>query len=349
MKLPRILPYLLLPTAMLALIIGIITGWERLGISLSTHLPHGEHGALIVGCFLGGLVMLERAVAVGQLWAYSGSALCGLSLLLFLAGQPAIGIAGITLAACMYILVLLYQQIKQPDHSLLVSILGGFCLLTGNSLLFLHDLYPLAVNWWVGFLLFTILGERLSLSDNLRTYKLRNLMLVSFVFIGLLLPFHWYGARIFGISLVVLGGWLLYSENYTFQLDHYKRYMNTAMILAYSWLIVTGGLMLSGGIYYDAQLHSFFIGFVFSMIFAHAPLMLQRVLKFSGELYHPFEFALLLILQVSLLVRISGRIAGNEYLIRWGGFTNGIIIMLFLLTIATVAWNVKKKVNYEGY
>jgi len=312
-------------------------------------LPHGDHGALMIGCFLGGLVMLERAVALGKVWAYSASALCGVSLILILAGMSAPGYAGIALASFIYILLLLYQQYKMPDHSLLVSILGGFCLLTGNSLLLLHDLYPLSVSWWMGFLLFTILGERLSLSENMHLFKRINLLLISLVFIGLLLPFHMYGSLILGLALIILGSWLLFSENYSFRIHAYKRYMNIALMMAYCWLIVTGSLLLSGAMYYDAQLHSFFIGFVFSMIFAHAPMMLQRVLGVAGLLYHPAELVLLLLLQISLILRISGSITGNAYLVRWGGFSNGIIMLLFLLTIPLVAWKNKTKTSYERY
>jgi hypothetical protein len=334
---------------MLTLVLGILTGWERLGFTTSASLPHGDHGAIMIGCFLGGLIMLERAVSLGKTWAYAGSVLCVLSLILILAGESAYGYAGITMAAFVYILVLLYQQHKLPEQNFLVSILGGFCLLTANTLLFIHDLYPLAVNWWIGFLLFTILGERLSVKSIRQKNSLLPILLVSSVFIGLLLPFHHAGAPVFGTSLILLGLWLLYSENVSFQGMHFTLHMNTALLFAYVWLIITGGLMLAGGLYYDAHLHSFYVGFVFSMIFGHAPLMIQRVLSLKAELYHPLEFVLLLALQISLVLRISGSIAGNEYLIRWGGLFNGIIILLFLLTNATVAWNYKKKTRYERY
>jgi hypothetical protein len=60
------------------------------------------------------------------------------------------------------------------------------------------------------------------------------------------------------------------------------RYIAVALLAGYFWLGVAGllGLRFGGetaGLHYDAFLHSIFVGFVFSMIFAHAPIILPAV------------------------------------------------------------------------
>lgn len=339
--------YVLMPAAMLALVLGIITGWERLGWQTARELPHGEHGGLMVACFLGGLVMLERAVAIGKPWSYSGSALCAVGLILFLLDLPYLATVSITLAAAVYVFMLVRQQSMHHEKSNLISLLGAFCLLTGNALLLIHDLYPISVNWWMGFLLFTILGERLSLSQELSSGNIWSLILVILVITGLLLPFHGAGAPVFGSGLLLTGLWLLFSERYSFRINKLKRYMNLAIVFACGWLVVTGTLLLADPTYYDALLHSFFVGFTFSMIFAHAPMMVPRVFRFDAKLYHPAFYYLLIALQLSLISRILGSLQGHELMIRWGGLLNGVIILAFLLTMALVVWSGRREIRFN--
>jgi hypothetical protein len=71
----------LLALAILALLAAIWAGWVRLG----WHWPVPEagftliHGTLMVSAFLGTLIALERAVALGQRWMYVGPLLTGLA------------------------------------------------------------------------------------------------------------------------------------------------------------------------------------------------------------------------------------------------------------------------------
>ena len=69
------------------------------------------------------------------------------------------------------------------------------------------------------------------------------------------------------------------------------RYMAVALLTGYAWLAVAGVLWLdigqmsftdlgraAHGTAYDAMLHAVFLGFVISMIFAHAPVIVPAVL-----------------------------------------------------------------------
>jgi hypothetical protein len=117
--------------------------------------------------------------------------------------------------------------------------------------------------------------------------------------------------------------------------------MAAALLTGYAWLAVAGGLwagagqMTDGGAY-DAELHAIFLGFVMSMVFAHAPVIvpsvLGRPLPFRGYLYVP-----LVLLHVSLILRLAGGDwAGSTVAWQWGGSLNETAILLFLAMAAAL-------------
>ena len=81
---------------------------------------------------------------------------------------------------------------------------------------------------------------------------------------------------------------------------------------------------------YDAYLHSIFLGFVFSMLFAHAPIIFPAVLGYP-VVFHPGFYVFLVTLQVSLLARVSADLMGNWQLRLWAGVLNGIALLLFIV------------------
>ena len=86
----------------------------------------------------------------------------------------------------------------------------------------------------------------------------------------------------------------------------------------------------SAGPRYDAMLHAIFLGFVFSMIFAHGPIILPTI---TG-LPLPFQNCFYLhagLLHASLLLRVVGDLGAWLSLQRWGGLLNAVAVILFLL------------------
>lgn len=65
----------------LSLIAGIWAGLVRLGwrLPVPSVAAMSDHGALMIGGFLGTLISLERAVALARGWAYAAPLLTGLS------------------------------------------------------------------------------------------------------------------------------------------------------------------------------------------------------------------------------------------------------------------------------
>ena len=79
----------ILALAMLALLSGLAGGLARLGWPLPVAAPLvAFHGPLMVAGFLGTVIGLERAVALGRSWAYAGPIASGLGALTLAAGEP---------------------------------------------------------------------------------------------------------------------------------------------------------------------------------------------------------------------------------------------------------------------
>ena len=124
------------------------------------------------------------------------------------------------------------------------------------------------------------------------------------------------------------------------------RYSALLLITGYVWLLVTGLVFIFGNYLtfgYDAALHSFFVGFVFSMIFSHAPIILPAVLKLPIKLFRPFLYLWFLLLQLSLLLRVGADIGGHQALRKIGGLMNGVAILLFFVSVLAIVRQELKK------
>ena len=144
-----------------------------------------------------------------------------------------------------------------------------------------------------------------------------------------------------GLGLTGLGFWLLRYDmaKRSIRLQGLSRFMGLALYIGYGWLITAGLLMIwtgavTGGYWYDAILHSIFLGCVFSMIFGHAPVIFPVVLKLPVAFRPSFYFHLGL-LHLSLLLRIAGDISQIDPLRKWGSLLNAVAILLFLYNTVT--------------
>jgi len=119
---------------------------------------------MILG-FLGSLISLERAVALQAKWTYSSPVLfaSGTILSLFPATQGP-GYVVLILASFIFFLVMLYLTNKQNINFNIVMTLGNLLLLVGNIFWFMGKPIPEIIFYWIGFLVLTILGERLELT-----------------------------------------------------------------------------------------------------------------------------------------------------------------------------------------
>jgi hypothetical protein len=112
------------------------------------------------------------------------------------------------------------------------------------------------------------------------------------------------------------------------------RFMAAALLSGYAWLAAAGLLALHAGATaagpaHDAVLHALFLGFVFAMVFAHAPVIFPAVLGLSLE-FRPRFYAHLVLLHAGLLLRLAGDLTGHAPARAWGGLLNAVALALFL-------------------
>ncbi len=342
---------LIFPLIIFSLLAALWTGWVRIGWSLPISKVAGHHGALMVNCFLASLIFLERAVTFKKKWVLFLPLVNALSVvaiflnlaqvaqMLFLAGSSGF------IAMCVYFIF------KYRESYYLIFLTGAFCLLAGNIILYRTNFYPDAVNWWMGFLLFTIVAERLELSRFLAlTDFKRNLLwvCVAAVLLSLVWPFHFNGHYALALSIALTATWLLKYDmaRHGIKVKGQHRYSALLLITGYVWLLAMAVLLLfqnkiSFG--YDAVLHSFFICFIFSMIFSHAVIILPAITKLAVKLYRPVLYVWFVLLQVSLIVRIIADAATMIWLRKMAGVANGMTILLFFVSIVTIILQEKAK------
>lgn len=338
------------------LMLGAIwAGLSRLGWSMplpQPDLPHA-HGPLFVCGVLGTVIGLERAVALGQRWAFLGPALTALGGLALLVGLPtALGAALITLGSLALLAVFGAILPRSPARFLLTMALGALAWLGGNLLWLGGQPLALVSLWWAAFLILTIAGERLELGRlrqlpprALRTFTaaVATLLAGIIVSVGAL----GLGSRVAGLGMFALAVWLVRYDiaRRTIRKPGLPRFSATCILSGILWLGVSGVIALvAGALYagplYDALLHALFVGFVFVMIFGHAPIIIPAVLG-APMAFLRLAYLPLVALHLSLVLRVIGDLAGLGELRRWGGLLNGVAIGLFVAVTLAAIWRAR--------
>ena len=304
--------------------------------------------------FLGTVIGLERAVALGSRWHFAVPLLSGAGAIALVAGGPLV-LAGAAITVAGALLVAVYASgMRRGPETYAIVMAAGAAGWAGAALLW-------TVGWSVSsvvpllalFLVFTIAGERLELSRLSRPGRLGRAAFVGTVIVfaagvalSLVLPDA--GVRIAGAGLVLLSLWLVRFDiaRQTVHRAEPARYIAICLLAGYAWLAVAGLLWLAagsqgGGSLYDAMLHALFLGFVFSMVFGHEiiiiPAVLGVTLRFGRRFYAP-----LLLLHVSLVARVIGDLAGAFTLWQVSGVTNVIAILLFIAVSVSAARGVRR-------
>jgi len=347
----------LLAAGIVLLLAGLWDGLIYLGLALpsGTASLTANHGPLMVLGFLGTVIALERAVALGSAWAYLGPVGAGAGGLAVVAGAPnGLGQALATLGGLALVGVFVAVHRIQPSLHNAVLASGAVCWVVAGALWLAGWDVPRFVPWLVGFLVLTITGERLELSRLVGAGRLARWLFggVAAIFAGGLIASVFaesVGVRIAGAGLLGFAVWLARNDvaRRTIRGTGLTRYMAVALLTGYAWLGVGGGLWvavghLEDGPAYDAMLHAVFLGFVISMIFAHAPVIVPAVLGRPLPFRRSFYLALAL-LHVTLLLRLVGGDAiGNVDAWQWGGSLNEVALLLFIALAATAVIRAKK-------
>ena len=307
------------------------------------------HGVLLVFGFVGTLVSLERAVALGRVWGFGAPAGLGLGGLLLLSPLPRnAGAACLVVGSAVLVAVYVPLWRRLPAAAVLAQA-GGAVLATGGALLWFGGVpVPWLLPWLAGFLVLTIVGERLELARvavlSPSAEPLAHVLSAGVV-VGALAALLWpaVGYAVLGLAVVGLCAWLFVFDvaRRTIRSTGLPRYMAACLLAGYAWLAAAGGTWLvrgplvdGGG--YDAVVHGVFLGFVMSMVMAHAPVILPAVLRRPLP-YHPFMYVPVALLHGSLALRVVvGDVRGIEVAWQVGGVLNIVSVLLF---VATAVWS----------
>jgi len=340
----------LLPAAV-ALLAGLDAGLLLLGLPApidAARLPQ-VHGMLLALGFVGTLISLERATALGHWVGFAAPALLGLGGILLVVTPVPLIVGKSLLVAGAAALALVYVPLwrRQYDATQLTQLLGA-ALAAGAAIIWLgQESMQRVIPWLIGFLVLTIAAERVELARITMGPRAGTLLLAhawalsGALLVGLVLPNA--GAILLGLVLLTLTGWLVTHDvaRHTIKAGGVSRYMAACILAGYLWLAVAGVALLFGepttrGTY-DAVIHAVFLGYTFSMIMAHASTILPAVLRIELP-YRPAFWAPISVLQLALVVRLwLGDSLGLSWAWQLGGLLGVVALLLFAATALTSA------------
>ena len=353
----RRLRFLPLGVGVLALIAGLWTGLARIGLQLPGGTPQlaEVHGALMICGFFGTLISLERAVAIGRPWAYGAPALGALAALALIAGAtwPA-GILFLAASAALTIVSAVAVK-RHPALDTVVLTVAAACWTVGVARWLNGFPFADASGWWLTFLVLTIAAERLELSRVLnppRSAKLLFGVAVALVLAGAAgAGLDGRFAPLLGAGFIACTAWLLRYDLARRTVHHAGQYRFSAicMLAGYGWLGVAGALLLAspwepGPFVYDAAVHAIAIGFVLSMVFGHALIILPAVtgwqLRYSSIAYGP-----LALLHASVALRIGADLTGAAEPRTMSGLLTIFALVAYAVTLMVVSRTAPRAAN----
>jgi len=150
------------------------------------------------------------------------------------------------------------------------------------------------------------------------------------------------GAFVFGGALCALAAWLVCFDiaRRTIASNGLSRYMAVCLLAGYAWLGIAGAAWMAAAAGHplrDLALHALGVGFVFSMMLAHAPVILPALTRVKVQFGRHFYVPLAL-LHASLAIRALASLE-LEFL-RVGAWGHAAAIAAFLLTLlaSALAW-----------
>lgn len=341
----RLVRALLFACVAASLLAGIAGGLMRVGVVVASADWVGRaalsHAALMMCGFMGTVIGIERAVAAKQRLAWSAPLLSGVAGVLLLRGAGFAAGVLLLMAGAAFIAVnalLLRKQLAAHTLLLLVSA----CAWASGNVLFMAGAAPVVVlPWWFAFLVLTVAAERLEMTRLMRRRPAAQPLLAAIL--ALLLLGAAASGVLFGLALFALSAWLFAFDiaRRTVRAQGLPRYMAVCLLAGYAWL-AAGGLAwaatASGLPARDLALHALGLGFLFSMILGHAPVILPAIARIKLQ-FGNFFYLPLAVLHLSLLLRLFGGLADFQAR-RSGALLNAAALALFALTVAAAvfAW-----------
>ncbi|MFT7775212.1 hypothetical protein [Roseateles sp.] len=335
-----------------SLVAGIAGGLVRAGVAAPVAgATVVAHAFLMICAFMGTVIAIERAVAVKRAVAFAGPLASGAAGLALLARAPQVAAWLAAAAALAFVCVnVVVVRRQKAIHTLLL--LAGAVAWAGGSLLHALDVLAGAVvPLWFCFLLFTIAAERLEMTRLMRRQAVAGpalLGILAAAACGALLSGFapGWGGGLYGLSLAALAAWLVTFDiaRRTVRTAGLSRYMALCLLTGYAWLFAAGlawAATAQGLPWRDMALHALALGFVFSMVLGHAPVILPAVARVKVAFGWPFYLPLGL-LHASLAVRLLGGHL-DPRLTAAGAAGNALAVAAFAITLAAsaIAWRAR--------
>lgn len=346
----RRLRYLPLAAGALAMAFGLWTGLARLGFALPGGMPAMAefHGAFMIAGFLGTLISLERAVALGNAWAYAAPGVSAAGAAALLMSMPRVGAVAFALAGAALLLTSAGVAWRQLALFTVVLVVGAVCWIIGNMLWLAGHTTPSIVGWWLDFLILTIASERLELS---RIVRVPPSSQVAFAAMVLLLlcgagrnELAGPQAPLMTAGLLGCAAWLLRHDiaRRTLRQGGLPRFSACSIMVGHAWLAVAGLILFvappgSSAFSYDAAVHAMAIGFVLSMVFGHAPIILPALTGARVQ-YSSVAYASLVLLHISVALRIAGDLLEWVDVRAASGIVTVIALASYAMTLAIASW-----------
>ena len=334
--------FALLACAVAALGWGVAGGLARLGAAVPVAHGAAHHGFLMVAGFLGTVIALERAVAFGGGVAYLAPAASALGTAALFAGAPGAANALWIAAPLGLVAVSVALARRQPlPHMVLLAVASAAWLAAGV----LHALHrdAAAIAFGLVFLVLTIAAERLEMTRLMRRRPYAGRLFAGCVVLLIAgaaatvgRPAE--GGAVLGLAFVATAAWLA-----TFDIARRTRHAGgfagfaaAALLAGYAWLALGGLAWIAlgfGAPVRDAALHALGLGFVMSMIFGHAPLVIPAIAGLRMR-YTPAFYGPLALLHLSLAARLAADLVAPEARAATG-WSNVVALASFVAVLAT--------------
>lgn len=325
---------------------GLSGGLARLGLVPLLPTPAEHHGALMICGFFGTLIGLERAVALGRNAALAAPALaaCGSGLLAL--GFTGAAAAAFLLAGLGLLAMTAMAAWRLPTLFTAVMTLGAALWPLGTARWLAGSPVSEVAYAWLGFLVLTITAERIELSRLARPGAVAKVLLVAIVtaFAAALVSGQpWSGSRLLAVSLGALALWLGCNDIAvrTVRASGAARFCAACLLLGYGWLIVAAMALAwwppAGSAFgHDAAVHAIGLGFILSMVFAHAPIILPAVAG-ARVRYVPALYGPVLMLELAVAARVVGDAVQSGGLVAAGAWLAIASLAAYAATLASTA------------
>ncbi len=327
--------------------------WTELHNSLFAGRAAVVHAQLMLSGFLGTVIALERAVAIGQRWALAAPIISGSASAFALMGHIDVAAWLGICAALVFVAINARLLVRQPLAHTWLLLVSALAWLVGGLLNAAGCAVDTVLPWWFAFVILTIAAERLEMSrlSSHRPYAITLLVaIVACMLVGavLCLSTAATGGLLYGSAMTALALWLGVFDiaRRTVRAQGLSRYMAVCLLGGYVWLAIAGLAWIGMSVGYpvrDLALHALGLGFVMSMIMGHAPVILPAVARVK-LLYGPWFYAPLGLLHASLALRLFSGIHRPE-LRTAGAVLNAAALALFAATAigSIIAWHATGK------